>query len=316
MNEHGCRSTANTVAAIASAGFALAGPLWVGSIALLAANQIPRAAFVVLTIVCLCIVMLSTAIGLVMAVRSLEIASRSRSAYLRSWLLVSVPLCLALASASYGNPLIRVLSVVPLVFMVYLRRRTLLPRAKQPTTWQFECVAHLNDETTEIFATKPRGDKDPFLVYPVEDARSSMNMGQALFEHPPHDGDAVVRFQVTPIPKHVAQVGLRGYYGIMDGFTDKNGVAKRTTFEPNSQNKVRFGITVDKQPILEDDVSDFGWFAVNKGPFPPHDGSLTVELRTNALGEAHCNWAAWRNLRIVKWTEVAPASKMPLEESS
>jgi len=316
MNEHGCRSTANTVATIAGAGFALAGPLWTGSAALLAANQIPWGAFVISTIICLCIIMLSTAIGVVMAVGSLEIASPIRSAYLRSWMLVSAPVCLALASAFYGNPLILVLSVVPLMFMVYLRRRTLFPQAKRRAAWEYHFIPHLKDETTSIFHTGRRRDDDPFVVYPVEDARSSMNMGQALLEHPPHDGDRVIKFKLTGIPQHVRQVGIRGFYGIMDGFTDRDGVPKRTTFEPNSQNKLRFGITVDRQPILEDDVSDFGWVAVDKGPFPRRNRSLTVELRTNALGVAQCNWAAWRDLRIVEWSEVASASPRPPEESS
>lgn len=180
------------------------------------------------------------------------------------------------------------------------RVRRMASRRGRSDLWEYHFIDHLNDETTTIYHTGHKREDDPFLVYPVQDARSSTDMGPALFEHPPHDGDAVIDFHVAPIPERVPQVGIRGYYGIMDAFTDKNSVKKRTTFEARAQNKVRFEIVVDDELVVRDDLSGFGWISVDKGPFQPHDRSLMVELKTNALGEAHCNWAAWGELKLVE----------------
>lgn len=238
---------------------------------------------------------------LVIAWRYLAIVSR----YIWPPLALVITIALPVAAVHLQNPLVIVLSMAFASCAVYLlsphlgRHRQLWPAVRRKP-WRYDFIEHLKDESTKRYIELARTPDDPFLVYKVENARSATQIGEAIFEHPPHHGDGVIEFMIAGIDERVTGVRLEGSYGIMDRFKDRDGTPKESTFQAESGNKVRFEIWVNRQKKWEDELADFGWRWVEKGPFEPQQGCLVVDLRTNAMDQTHCNWAAWRELKLVE----------------
>ncbi len=213
--------------------------------------------------------------------------------------IVAVPAVAALSTSSILLTLLAVVVSTSLVHMlsarILERREPWSLRRREP--WEYDFTRHLRDQTTKEYATGPPGGK---VVKVVTNARSGTDMEQAIFEHPADQGDTIIEYVITGIDRAVTAVKLHGIYGIMEQFTDDDGKVKVSRFPHSRGNRVRFEIRVNRQVVFQDDIGNFGWRQLKVDPFTPQEGSLTVEFRTNNMGDPSWNWAAWSELKLVE----------------
>ncbi len=164
---------------------------------------------------------------------------------------------------------------------------------------EYDFIEHLNNDTTRCYST---GHAEPWSVRKVRNALSDGCVAaEAIFEHPPYHGDTVIEYAATGIETDRSEVWLEGRYAILERFDEYDGqLGEPTHFQPNTDNRVRFEVHTDGEAVWDHEIDDFRWFPVQLGPFHPRGGRLTVEFRTNALGETSCNWAAWADLKLVE----------------
>jgi hypothetical protein len=218
------------------------------------------------------------------------------SGYLWSAFFLLIAVSLPVTAAAYGGLLVLELSVVPLVFMIYLLQRTLLRRVEPGRPWEYHFIEHLSDQSTMV-----RADRGS-VVMKVRNAKSLTVLRQAIFEHPPANDDTIIQFSAVGIGMHIEKLRLEGSYGILEEFEDEDDQLKVSEFPTKSGNRVRFQVWVNERSILTDDRDDFGWTAIEcQEPLRMHQERLQVELRTNCLGDPSWNWAAWGELKLVEW---------------
>ena len=220
----------------------------------------------------------------------------------------------AIAVVRTRDPLVIILAMTTPLFAWYLLRDRLIlclatgtsalaaipgrfARASQRAPWTYDFIEHLDDESTV------RHEGPGSVVRKVQNAKSHTILPEAIFEHPQNTkGDTKIRFCVAGIDQSVTKLKLQGSYGILEQFVDEDQHLKESEFPHNTRNRVRFEVWVDQRPILRDERDDYGWVPIeSRDPIIPHMGSLVIELRTNCMGDPSYNWAAWGDLKLVKW---------------
>ena len=220
----------------------------------------------------------------------------------------------AIAVVRARDPLVIILAVTTPLFAWYLLRDRLAlslatatsalagvlgwpARGWQRPPWTYEFLDHLGDQSTRI-----ESDHD-WEVQIAKNAKSHTMLPEAIFEHPRGTkDDTIIRFCVEGVHQSVTKLKLEGSYGILEQFQDQEQQLKVSEFPQNIGNRVRFEVRADQRPILQDDRDGYGWVRIDcKEPITPHMGALSVELRTNCMGDPSYNWAAWGGLKLVEW---------------
>jgi hypothetical protein len=163
--------------------------------------------------------------------------------------------------------------------------------------WRYEFAAYLDVPTEVLEMSGPDTH--------VEDASCMGIARQAIFQHPPLDGqtDAILRFSGQP-PGGAGYMALTFYTGIRDSHTLADGTIERCDFEPNKGNRIRFQIFVNGHLVFQEIRDSFEWrFHALVLP-PPAKQLYEIEFRTNALGQPHGNWAVWGEPRLADWVIV------------
>lgn len=297
MNNTGHAADGSTVVAVMGVGATLACGLVAVCATLFAADKMPFAYFCIGVVVSALLLAGFGALAFFLRKGWLGKGWRIPSGYLWSGLLLLITVSLLAAATFYGDLLVVELSVVPLIFMVYLLRCTLLRRVEPRQPWKYHFIEHLEDESTV------RHEGPGSVVRKVRNAKSHTILPEAIFEHPPGtQDDTTVRFCVGGMDHSVTKLKLQGSYGILEQFIDEDQQVKVSEFRHNIGNRVRFEVRVDGRTILQHETDDYGWVSIDcKEPIMPHMGTLAVELRTNCMGDPNYNWAAWGGLKLVEW---------------
>jgi hypothetical protein len=265
----------------------------------------------------LTILLLAVVLGSVAIVLSWQHA-RTVAAWRHSWpplVMLATLALVTIAVVRTRDLVVIVLSITTPLFAWYLLRdrfavslmttatlfkelRARLGVPPSPSSWAYDFIQHLNDDTTRCYST---GHEEPWSIRRIRNALSDGDIAEdAIFEHPPYHGDAVMEYRITGIDPNLDELWIKGRYAILERFDEYDGTQGQIThFDPFSDNRVRFDVRVDGEAMWDHETSDLRWQTLEIGPFQPHAGRLTVEFRTNALGETSCNWAAWAALRLV-----------------
>jgi len=220
----------------------------------------------------------------------------------------------AIATVRTRDPLVILLGATTLLFAWCLLRDRLrlslatgtstlagfrgrFARPLQRVAWTYPFIEHLDDKST-VCEMGPGSQ-----VRRVQNAKSHTVLPEAIFEHPQDTkDDTVIRFCVAGVHRSVTKLKLLGSYSVLEQFVDKDEKLKECDFRHNIGNRVRFEVRVDGRPLLCDERVDYGWVTIDcKEPITPRTGTLSVELRTNCMGDPSCNWAAWGDLKLVEW---------------
>lgn len=235
------------------------------------------------------------------------------------WPLLAATLAVAfplLAVQRVPRPLAVPLSIALLMLVLYVRAANLaeavhLLRAalrrvatrvmsrRVRERWDYDLIRSFQDGRRVAFSTAaPEG----MEVKAVTHRRSGEELGTAILQHPPWQGDAVIQYTVSDIDKLVMAVRLHGSFGIMEA-VEKDGQEKICLFpgEQHEGNKVRFEVRVNERTVLFQEKDTQGWSPIKHKDFlVPHLGFLILEFRTNAMDDPHFNWAAWKDLKLVE----------------
>jgi hypothetical protein len=287
----------STVVAVIGVGATLACGLLAACATLYAADKMPLAHFYASVVVSALLLTGFGALAFLLRKGWFGKGWHIPSNYLWSGFLLLIAISLPVTATFYGDLLVLELSVVPLIFMAYLLRCTLLRRVEDRQPWEYHFIKHLEDESTV------RHEGPGSVVRVVRNAKSHTILPEAIFEHPPGTkNDTTIRFCVQGINQSVIKLKLQGSYGILEQFLDEDQQLKESRFHESIGNRVRFEVWVDELAILRDERADYGWVPIeSKEPIRPHRGSLVVELRTNCVGDPSYNWAAWGELKLVEW---------------
>ncbi len=220
---------------------------------------------------------------------------------------------LIVAAIHTREAVVGLLAVIPPLFASYLLRRDLSQLASAATTflaaaagairrrmkfrrWQYDFIEHLQDETTEMLM------HGGSVVERIRNAKSGGVLADAILEHPPAQNDTIIRYLIT-VDQAVDMLRLEGSYGILEQYEDEEGNLQVSSFPSNTGNQVNFEIWANQRMIFQDDKEAFGWsFIHHEQTLRPVEGRLTIEFRTNAMGNPGWNWAAWGAPRLVEWS--------------
>lgn len=122
--------------------------------------------------------------------------------------------------------------------------------------------------------------------------------GGERFEHPREDGDGILAYHMRGLPLPPAKFSLSFRCGILDKLYEEpsDALVEESDFLTVKDNQVVFSIRIDGEEVFR--LPQFGhmWSSpIKEGPLEAPRGDLTIEFRTNAMGEPRGNWAAWGN---------------------
>jgi len=218
--------------------------------------------------------------------------------------LVAISLAVAITAAGYvvHSRARRFAETAHVVHAAMARLAQRMKRAQKRPPYTYDLIEAFRRRQVAVYSTEsPEGMVSRLVAY----APNGKVMGSALWQHPPWKGDAILEYVVPPIDRSIAMVKLEGSYGILEGFLEDDGETKLCGFpgKDHERNTVRFEARINGCVILSDDLVAQEWRAIkHESAVIPYAGLLTVQLRTNANGDPHFNWAAWRDLRLVECT--------------
>jgi len=166
----------------------------------------------------------------------------------------------------------------------------------------YDFMEHFYDPSTEWQAASPGH------IRLIEKAECSSVAHPAIFEHPPEEGDAILTYHLCGLPPPPAKFQLSFHYGVVDKLYEEpsGALIEESDFLSVAGNQVIFLIKIDRKEILRSPQLGHEWSPlIERGPFEALNSNLTIEFRTNAMGEPRGNWAAWGEPRLV---EVKPTS--------
>ncbi len=164
--------------------------------------------------------------------------------------------------------------------------------ASIPSELPYEFMAHFYDPSTQ------RHSDSPDQIRLIERAECGYVYYPAVLEHPPEQGDAVLTYRLRGLPRAPTEFRLSFRYGVLDKLYDEpsGALIEESDFLTVEGNRVEFSIRIDGEEKFRSPCYGHVWSPiVEKGPLGAPHGDLTIEFRTNAMGQTRGNWAAWGN---------------------
>ena len=160
----------------------------------------------------------------------------------------------------------------------------------------YEFMEHFYDPSTE------RQEASPGHIRLLQKAECSNIAHPAIFEHPPKEGDAILTYRLRGLPVPPAKFRLSFRYGVVDKLYEEpsGALLEESDFRSFEGNRVMFSTRVDGKEIFRSPQYGHEWSpTIERGLLEAPNGDLTVEFRTNAMGEPRGNWAAWGEPKLV-----------------
>jgi hypothetical protein len=157
-----------------------------------------------------------------------------------------------------------------------------------PAELPYDFMEHFYDPSTERQADSPEH------IRLLEKAECSGTPYPAIFEHPPKHGDAILTYRLRGLPLPPARFRLSFRYGVVDRLYEEpsGSLIGESDFLEVEGNQVVFSIRIDGKEIFRSPQFGHEWSPpIGEGPLEAPHGDLTVEFRTNAMGEPTGNWA-------------------------
>lgn len=162
--------------------------------------------------------------------------------------------------------------------------------ASIPSELPYDFMEHFYDPSTDRQADSPEH------IRLIKDAECGYVAYPAIFEHPLKQGDAILTYCLRSLPPPPAKFRLTFRYGVVDKLYEEPSEALigESDFLKVEGNQVVFSIRIDGKEIFHSPQFGHEWSPpIEKGPLEAPRGDLTVEFRTNAMGEPRGNWAVW-----------------------
>ena len=166
------------------------------------------------------------------------------------------------------------------------------PTASIPSELPYDFMAYFYDPSTQ------RHYDSPEHIRLLKRAECSNLAYPAIFEHPPEDGDAILTYHLRGLPLPPAKFRLSFHYGVLDKLYEEpsGALIGESDFRTVEGNKVVFSIRINDEQVFSSPQFGHEWsLPIKEGPLEAPRGDLTIEFRTNAVGEPRGNWAAWGN---------------------